>query len=121
MGKDLQIKEPTRIVGLPPLHEFNEKNYLTAFLKYIQKFALNDQINFSFELGVADIYAEKRIYHFYMYELQNKAFDEVLTLISNYTVKGFHDHTRGATIDPDSFTYFQSLLDLFRIIENAKK
>jgi len=121
MQKNIIPKKPIRIVGLPPLHEFNEKNYLTAFLKYIKRFALNDQVSVSFEMSVVPVYSENKIYTFYMYELQNKAFDEVLTLISNYSVQGFHKHTRGSIVDPDSFTYFHSLLDLFRIIENAKK
>lgn len=116
---DALPKKPIKIVGVPHFTEFGVKNYLTAYYNLQNKFSFNELIKASVDHGYPN--GERKEYHFYLYELQKEAFNEVLSLLAKYNYKDLTINIFDRFGEAPSFEYFDDLFNLVKILEDLKK
>lgn len=108
-----------KIVGVPHFTDMGEKSYLSAYYKLINTYRLSDSITLI--PPVYSQYQEMYAYHFYMYELQLEAFNEVLTALSKYNYKELSINLFDRFEKAPDIEYFDNLLNLVENLENLKK
>ncbi|MBP7174053.1 MAG: hypothetical protein KBA33_08325 [Cloacibacterium sp.] len=111
-------KEPIKIVGVPHFTEFGVKNYLTAYHNLQNKYSFNELIKVTIDYGCPN--RERKEYHFYLYELQKEAFNEVLSLLARYNSKDLRLNIFDRFGTAPNLEYFQNLFDLIRTLEVLK-
>lgn len=113
--------EPIELNYVPHYHEMNFDSYLSAYLEYKKKYKkTRNFLNKKIKIKLDNSFIAPNHYTFYMYELQDLAFKELLNLISNYKVQEFHIITKGLIVEPNAFEYFLPLLQLLGKLEEIK-